>query len=212
MGKKIDEKLREQLIEMYKQGMTIADIARTVNKKEDALSGWFRHNGFSKKEDKKILQRKICEEYKDGLTTKELAEKYNYSYKNILVILHNHNIEIVEARGFATHSKESYAEMSKKTGKDKNYRWKGGRFKNKFGYIVISNPLYEYGNGEKQRVLEHRYFMEQHLGRKLTLNEHVHHINGIKDDNRLENLVIKKSIEHYGEVVCPNCQCQFRVR
>lgn len=65
---------------------------------------------------------------------------------------------------------------------------KGGKSIDSGGYIRI------YLDGKQLR--EHRVLMSQYLGRPLLRNEHVHHINEVKTDNRIENLQLHTDSSH----------------
>lgn len=95
--------------------------------------------------------------------------------------------------------------------------WKGGRYiQQRDGYVYVYAPDHPFakknGKGGGGYILEHRLVVEAHLGRYLTKDEEVHHINGIKDDNRLENLEVVVKSMHFGMVVCPHCQKEFKVK
>lgn len=57
------------------------------------------------------------------------------------------------------------------------------------GYRVLYKPNHP-SSTKNGTILEHRYIISNQLGRPLRDNENVHHINGVRDDNRLENLEI----------------------
>jgi hypothetical protein len=76
-----------------------------------------------------------------------------------------------------------------------NAMWNGGRKITQHGYVLILKHDHPYSDVSGY-VLEHRLVMEQHIGRYLTKDEDVHHINGNKTDNRIENLELTNRSKH----------------
>lgn len=112
---------------------------------------------------------------KDGIVTEDDRRKLS------LALMGNKN-----TLGYK-HTKEAKIKMGDSRRGEKNCNWKGGR-KKSMGYNTVLTV-----NGY---IREHRLIMEEFFGRKLESWETVHHINGIKDDNRIENLMLLPKGEH----------------
>ena len=76
---------------------------------------------------------------------------------------------------------------------DKHPNYSGG-YINTDGYRVIPT-----GKGAGITILQHRAVMQEYLGRELFIDENVHHINGIRDDNRIDNLELWSTMQPKGQ-------------
>lgn len=97
---------------------------------------------------------------------------------------------------------------------ERGSNWKGGRRIDPNGYVLKWCPDHPTrANTTKPYVLEHRLVMEEMLGRYMEPHETVHHKNGIRDDNRPENLELWAGSHKSGQRAnegskhCPTCTC-----
>ena len=92
--------------------------------------------------------------------------------------------------------KISIARRGKNTGSE-NWNWKGGSYIDTQGYRWIKS---DHGlTSNHGYIKEHRLVMEIHLNRPLSTKEIVHHKNGNRLDNRIENLCIHTQSSHTAE-------------
>ncbi len=94
-------------------------------------------------------------------------------------------------------------------------QWEGGRISRK-GYTLIklySDDFFYSMASKDNYVREHRLAMAKHLGRCLLRQEEVHHKNGIRDDNRIENLELMPNTGAHSKLsTCSNCELRKEIR
>ena len=90
---------------------------------------------------------------------------------------------------------EFFAVRSKAKSGENSGNFKGYRRRTTKGYIACYCPDHPMAT-KNGLVMEHRVVMEKHLGIYIPEGFSVHHINGVKDDNKIENLALMTKSAH----------------
>lgn len=129
--------------------------------------------------------------------TKEHGEKISKALTGrIISETHKSNCQCFccrNKRGEFKHSKKTKRKISEANIGSNHPNWKGGIKKDSKGYIYIWEPNHPRANSNKGYVGRSCLIAEEMLGRYLFPNEIAHHKNEIKDDDRPENIEVKKS-------------------
>lgn len=194
--RKFSPEKEQQVVADYLSGMSLEGLEAKHGKGQYAIRAAVRRAGH-KLRDHGAQRRRIREGeaakiallYRDGLSQTQLATLFGCHQTVISSILKQLN---VPTRFYATSGPGSSG-------------WRGGLSKTDGGYILqyVERPSpFESMITRSGYVMQHRLVMAMHLGRPLLTSESVHHINGDRTDNRIENLQLRQGKHGTGTVMC----------
>ena len=87
---------------------------------------------------------------------------------------------------------------------ENNPNWKGGKLPRRDGYVDVyvapGDPFHEMASRENRYILEHRLIMAKRIGRCLFPWEVVHHIDGNRSNNNINNLALFPQQSHHWSI------------
>lgn len=191
--------VRQAAVDMYVKGVPATIVAAKFKCSSTTVSAWVRAAGETMRRPAhdKSKNSAICDMYSDGASPKDIAAEFGVSSTVVRNVLHENGIGNLRGVRFPY----------------------GALYKNGHGYLLRTlHPdywLHQYGSkrtrSAARSMFEHRRVMAEHLGRPLKSEETVHHLNGNRDDNRIENLELHSTNHGPGQHwVCANCGCSDR--
>jgi uncharacterized protein (DUF433 family) len=185
---------RDEIVARYQAGAKPSQIARdfrcsqgTIDRMLQRLGVWVRPSSLERIGSRYTMdqKREMVTRYEAGDTIYKIAKEFDGAPQMVWKIL--------RAAGVKT----------------RNKAWQGGRV-DAGGYVAVTadsdDPIATAMATVTGYVLEHRLVMAKSLGRPLTRHETVHHINGDRRDNRLENLQLRNGNHGKGvRFACLDC-------
>lgn len=211
MKTKHNETLMKKAVNYYQQGNSLQETADAFHIGKSTFSRYMRKKRIPRRTMKEgvALSHQKTRKSPDLETIKKLYLKEKWSCSKIGKAfgvssgsIHFH----LRRAGIKTRGKnESFVESHKGCKRENNSHWKGGRYKTQRGYIKVLMPGHRRAD-KNGYVMESILIWEQHYKKALSDDWVVHHINGKKDDNQIENLeamAIKKHCSLHGQKFYP---------
>jgi transposase-like protein len=186
-----NQELEMKVVQLYQDGLNVLQVAQELGLGQGTAYRILQRNGITLRnpnfaETPEIIEtiRQMCNQ---GIGIREIAKRFNVSTSPIQRIMQENGIESSFGIG------------------EKHQSWKGGRRIDSKGYVLVwvdpQDPMAVMAIADNM-VREHRLVMAREIGRPLKPYETVHHINGDRTDNRIENLQLRKGNHGNGQVYC----------
>ena len=189
----------DEIIKLYQSGYSKTIVAKILQTTEGkvrwALHRANIHRGTSEAARQKF-ERHISEQelrimyIEQKMSGREIAKKLGLSISRVHKWLVRFNIPRRSPSQSSTLRDYRFCKRGAE-----HPSWKGGRFKHSSGHILIYAPEHQRHNS-RGYVSEHIIIWEQAHNQQVPEGWEIHHFNGIKDDNRPENLVALSSHKH----------------